>query len=151
MPTTRASAAEALYLAKTQGSRLGTIRGDEVNADLNVIKTTITLVGDEAATNVITLTPPLKEGQIIVPALSQIVVESTSAGTALTANIGSASDPDSIAATSDLRTAGVRNLGTKNTTYESFLPGEPVIATLVTSTSPTAGKKITFYFVTRSV
>lgn len=150
MPTTRASAAEALYQAQTKGSRIGAIRGDEVNADLNVIKTTITLVGDEVAGGIVTLTPPLREGQIVIPALSYVVVPST-AGTTVTAHIGSASNNDSLSATLDIKTAGIRSLGLLDTTYETFKPGEPVIATFVTSSSPTAGKTITFYLVTRSV
>ena len=121
-----------------------------MNADLNVIKTTITLVGDEATTNVITLTPPLQEGQIVIPALSKVVVPVT-AGTTITADIGSASNSDSLASGLDLKTVGVRDFGTTDTTMETFLPGEPVIATLGTVSGPLVGKTITFYIVTRSV
>lgn len=151
MPTTRASAAEALYLAQTKGSRVGTIRGDEVCADLNVIKTTVTLVGDESASDVITLTPPLREGQVVVPALCKVVTPSA-LGTALSIKIGTASDDDSICAATAVQAAGVLdNLGTNDTTIETVKPGEALIATVTTATSLTADRTFTIYFVTRSI
>lgn len=151
MPTERASAAEALYLAKTQGSRVGTIRGDEVNADLNIIKTTITLVGDEDVNDVITLTPPLKEGQIPVPALCKVVVPSA-LGTTFSVKIGTATDDDVVCAATAIQAAGViDNLGTNDLTYESIAAGDELIATVTAASSLTADRTATIYIVTRSV
>jgi|DEB0MinimDraft_10_1074344.scaffolds.fasta_scaffold01213_7 hypothetical protein len=151
MPTERASAAEALYLAKTQGSRVGTIRGEEVNADLNLIVTKVTLVGDESANDVITLTPPLKQGQVPVPALCKVVTPS-SLGTALSVKVGIDTDDDLICGATAIQAAGViDNLGTNELTYESIATGKELIATVTTATSLTADATATFYIVTRSV
>ena len=149
MPTLRASNAEALYKAQTQGQRAGTVRGDECNAGLNAITTVITLEGDEAVNGVITLTSPLREGQVIDPALSRIVVP-TAAGT-LTADIGQASNPTAIAAAADIGGAGIRDLGTSFTDLDTFKAGEPLIATLKSATGLTAGRQIKLILVSRSV
>ena len=149
MATLRASNAEALYLAQTKGSRIGTVRGDEANADLNCIKTVITLEGDEAVGGVIELTAPLREGQVPVAALSHVVVASA-AGT-LTANIGTKSAPTGLASAANLGGAGVRELGTADTDLETFKTNEPLQAVITAATGLTAGKEITLYIVTRSI
>lgn len=151
MPTKRASAAEALYLAKTQGSRVGTIRGEEVNADLNVIVTKITLEGDETVNHPITLTPPLKQGQVVIPAFCKVVTPS-SMGTALSVKVGIDTDDDIVCGATAIQAAGVLdNLGTNELTYESIPAGKELIATVTTATSLTADATATFFIVTRSV
>lgn len=150
MPTLRASHAEAFYNGQTQGARVGTLRGDLACADLNVITTTVTLEGDEDVADIITLTAPLREGQVIVPALCQVSRPADTA-TALTLDIGSASNPDSLSDALDVSSAGVRVLGTIFTDLDTIPAGEPIIATVASATSVNADTTITFYLVTRSI
>ena len=153
MPTERASNAEAFYKAQTQGSRVGTVRGDEANADLNCIKTIITLEGDEVVGNKIKLTAPMREGQVIVPALSIVVVDDDLAGLKL--QIGTATNEDCIAQDLDIGSPGIWDLGSLNTDLSTVKPGEEIIASVISQSnlpsSLTKGRNITFYLVTRSI
>ena len=149
MATPRASLSEQLFLAKTKGSRVGTVRGHNVNADINGMVTIVTLDGDEPVGHVISLTPPVRQGQVIVPALSVAATE-VDTGT-LTVDIGTSSNPASIAEGVEVGAEGVVNLGAKFTDLDTVDVGEDIIATVTAATGLVAGATIAVYFVTRSV
>ena len=149
MPAEYGSAAQAFEDSKTSGP-INAARGDEVCGDLNIIKTTVTLAGDESTSTVIKLTPPVRQGQVIVPALSYASVPATAA-TTLTGKIGYAGDDDALASGINLGSAGVKNLGAIDTDLSTIPVGEQITLSFSAASSPNANAKVTFYFVTRSV
>ena len=148
MPASKGSAAIQADAAYIPGS--GQLRGDEGNADLNVIKTTVTLVGDETTSTVVTLTPPIRQGQVIVPALSYVSVPATAA-TTLTGKLGHDADDDALATGINLGAAGVKNLGSIDTDLNTIPSNKPVQLSFSAASAVNASATLTFYLVTRSV
>lgn len=143
-----ASHAQALLTAQSSGSRAGTNRGDTALGNLVYIQSTYTVAGDEEVGDVIEWTGPIPEGLALVPALSQIVVESDP-GTTFTMKFGSSTDDDAYSAAKALAATGASALSALRPVDHPA--SDKILGTLTAVDTLTADAVITAYFVFRSV
>lgn len=143
-----ASHATALRTAQSSGPRAGHLRGTLALAALLVCESVYTLDGTEAVGDVIELTAPIPEGLELVPALSQVVVE-TDPGTTFTGKFGNSSDDDAYSAAKALATVGASALSTLRPVQHPA--SDKVLLTLTAVDTLTAGRVIAFYLVFRAV
>lgn len=143
-----ASHAAKMRTAQTQGSRAGTLRGEEALGNLIYVQTTYTVESDDTNGDEIELTADLPESLSMVPAMSKVVVEDDP-GTGYSAAIGTEDDADAYSAAIDLKAVGEYSLGPIRP-LDHPVKGK-VIATLSAVDTPTAGAKITWYLAFRAV
>ena len=145
-----ASHAQAMENARTSGPRAGTLRGTDALADLVIVTTTYTIVGDETGGGEIALTAELPEGLVLVPALSRVVINTTS-GT-LEFYVGTKESPQLYSGQSAIELSN-----TNNNVHIGVVPvvenseSTQIIVTLDDTDALLADETVDFYLVFRAV